>query len=233
MRKPSKLLTLFAALITALFSLSAAVTLPILWRGWYYGQIASLRLVEQTGYSEGVIRGAFDAVMDFLVKDAPFSTGSLLWSESGAAHFADCKVLFRLDFLVLAVSGALILLLALIALFSPGFREKFAGSPPLWALCLTLLFFAAFALWALIDFEGLFTAFHALCFPGKTNWIFDWRTDEIILILPERFWARTAALVGVAAVALEALLALLLALFRRLFTPKTVYQQLLRRRNYR
>ncbi len=233
MRKPSKLLTLFAALITAVFSLTAAVALPILWRGWYYSQIASLRLVEQTGYSEGVIRGAFDAVMDFLVKDAPFSTGSLLWSESGAAHFADCKVLFRLDFLVLAVSGALLLLLALIALFSTGFREKFAASAPLLALCLTLLLFAAFAVWALMDFEGLFTAFHTLCFPGKTNWIFDWRTDEIILILPEQFWARTAALVGVVAVALEALLALLLSFFRRLLTPKSIYQQLLKRRGRR
>lgn len=233
MRKPSKLLTLFTAAVTAVFSLTAAVALPILWRGWYYGQIASLRLVEQTGYSEGVIRGAFDAVMDFLVKDAPFSAGALLWSEDGAAHFADCKVLFRLNFLALAVSGALLLLLALIALFSTGFREKFAGSPPLWALCLTLFLFAAFAIWALVDFSALFTAFHTLCFPGKTNWIFDWHTDEIILILPERFWARTAALVGVAAVVLEALLALLLSFFRRLFTPKTVYQQLLKRQHGR
>ena len=121
MTRPSKLLTIFTALVTAVFSLTAAVALPILWRGWYYGQVVSLRLVEQTGYSAGVIRGAFDAVMDYLVKDAPFSTGALLSSESGAAHFADCKVLFRLDFVALAVSGAILLLLLLIALFSTGF----------------------------------------------------------------------------------------------------------------
>ena len=233
MTRPSKLLTIFTALVTAVFSLTAAVALPILWRGWYYGQVVSLRLVEQTGYSEGVIRGAFDAVMDYLVKDAPFSTGALLSSESGAAHFADCKVLFRLDFVALAVSGAILLLLLLIALFSTGFRERFTTSPPLLALCLTLFFFALFALWALLDFEGLFTAFHALFFPGKTNWVFDWHTDEIIRILPERFWARTAALVGVGAVALDALLALLLSFLRRLFTPKTVYQQLVKAQSRR
>lgn len=51
------------------------------------------------------------------------------------------------------------------------------------------------ALWAVIDFTGLFTAFHHMFFPGKTNWVFDWRTDEIILILPEIFWAKTGALV--------------------------------------
>ena len=44
-------------------------------------------------------------------------------------------------------------------------------------------------------FTGLFTAFHHAFFPGKTNWVFDWRTDEIILILPEIFWAKTGALV--------------------------------------
>ena len=229
MRKPSKLLTILAALLTAVFSLTAAIALPILWRGWYYGQIASLRLVEQTGYSEGVIRGAFDAVMDYLVKDAPFSTGALLWSDSGAAHFADCRVLFRLDFAVLAVSGILLLVFLLCYLFSSGFRGKLAFSPPLFALGLTLCLFAIFALWALVDFEALFTAFHALCFPGKTNWVFDWRTDEIIRILPERFWARTAALIGGAAVTLEGLLALLLAFLRRRLTPQTVYEDLLRR----
>jgi len=85
----------------------------------------------------------------------------------------------------------------------------------------------------LADFTSLFTAFHTAFFPGKTNWIFDWRTDEIILILPEQFWARTAALVGVVAVALEALLALLLSFFRRLLTPKSIYQQLLKRRGRR
>lgn len=229
MRKPSKLLTLLATLITALFSISAAIALPILWRGWYYGQIASLRLVEQTGYSEGVIRGAFDAVMDFLAGDAPFSTGALLWSDSGAAHFADCKALFQLDFLVCAVSGVLLLVFLLCYLSSAPFRDKLAFSPPLPALAITLCLFAGFALWALVDFQGLFTAFHTLCFPGKSNWIFDWRADEIILILPERFWARTAALIGGTAVALEGLLALLLAFLHRRLTPRTVYEELLRR----
>ena len=226
MTRPSKLLTIFTALVTAVFSLTAAVALPILWRGWYYGQVVSLRLVEQTGYSEGVIRGAFDAVMDYLVKDAPFSTGALLSSESGAAHFADCKVLFRLDFVALAVSGAILLLLLLIALFSTGFRERFTTSPPLLALCLTLFFFALFALWALLDFEGLFTAFHALCFPGKTNWIFDYRTDEIILILPEAFWARAAALVAGLAFGGAAVLAIAEALLHRAKRPKSVYEQI-------
>lgn len=225
MNRSSKLLTLFATLVTMVFSLSAAIALPIFWRGWYYGQIVSLRLVEATGYAESVIRDAFDCVMDYLVKDAPFSTGALLWSESGAAHFADCKVLFRLDFGVLAVSGALLLLLVLLSLRFSSFRESFAFSPPLLALGVTVLFALALGLWAFVDFEGLFNSFHHLCFPGKTNWVFDWRTDEIIRILPQTFWARTAALVGFATLALQGLLALLYNWLQ----PKNVYEELRRR----
>ena len=34
-----------------------------------------------------------------------------------------------------------------------------------------------------------------MCIRDRTNWVFDARLDEIILILPEAFWARTGALV--------------------------------------
>jgi len=216
MRKPSKLLTLFAALVCVLFSLSAGIAVPILWRGWYYGQIEALKMSQNTGFSTETIRFAFDEVMDFLVKDAPFGTGSLKWSESGMAHFADCKALFRLDFVILTISALLLLALFAAALISPHFREKMGKNPPVWGLLFTLIVLLIFGSWALVDFDGLFAAFHALCFPGKTNWVFDWQTDEIILILPERFWANTAALAGTLTLALETLLALLWR-----FLPKT------------
>lgn len=226
MNRTSKPLTVFAALVTAVFSISAAIAVPILWRGWYYSQIASLRLVEATGYGESVIRNAFDCVMDYLLKGAPFSTGALLYSESGAAHFADCKPLFLLDLTVLTVSGVLFLCLVLLFLGSVEFRERFAFSPPLAALALTLLVVLVLGVWAFVDFESLFTAFHHLCFPGKTNWVFDPHTDEIIRILPTAFWARTAALIGGLVLGLEGGLALLYALLRRRFRPKSIYEEL-------
>ena len=223
--KRSKLSSALEALCCLLFSLTAAIAVPILWRGWYYGQIGSLGLVEQTGWSMETIRGAFDAVMDYLVKGGPFSTGELAWSESGMSHFADCRTLFRLDFIVLAVTAALLLLFLIRALRAP--REEGGPlSPALCALFITLALFLVFGVWAVVDFEGLFAAFHGLCFPGKTNWIFDARADQIILILPEAFWARTAALVAGLTLAIEALLALLTALLRKVRTPRSVYEEL-------
>lgn len=224
--KRSKLSSALEALCCLLFSLTAAIAVPILWRGWYYGQIGSLGLVEQTGLSEGIIREAFDAVMDYLVKGAPFSTGKLAWSESGRSHFADCRLLFRLDFIVLAVTAALLLLFLVRALRAPREENRGLLSPALWALFITLALFLIFGVWAAVDFEGLFAAFHGLCFPGKTNWIFDARADQIILILPEAFWARTAALVAGLTLAVEALLALLTALLRKARAPRSVYEEL-------
>lgn len=46
------------------------------------------------------------------------------------------------------------------------------------------------------DFSRAFTVFHAVFFPGKDNWLFNPATDEIILIMPERFFLNCALLIG-------------------------------------
>ena len=195
--KPSKARSALVSVLLALFLLTAAIAVPILSRPFYYAQIGSLHLVEATGWDEATIRGAYDQVMDYLAGGAPFGTGALNWSASGMAHFADCRVLFRLDFALLGASAAGLLLLAVLQRVGRRPLHRFGGrGPAFWALVGMSAVFLALLCWALLDFEGLFTAFHTVFFPGKTNWIFDWRTDEIILILPEAFWARCGAAVA-------------------------------------
>ena len=48
------------------------------------------------------------------------------------------------------------------------------------------------ALLAALDFDGAFTVFHSIFFPGKDNWLFDPVTDPVILILPEAFFRNCA-----------------------------------------
>ena len=55
--------------------------------------------------------------------------------------------------------------------------------------------FLAVGALAALDFQRAFIVFHALFFPGKDNWMFDWRTDEIILVLPEAFFRNCAILI--------------------------------------
>jgi len=59
----------------------------------------------------------------------------------------------------------------------------------------TLVFFATVAGLCAIDFDTAFTVFHSIFFPGKTNWRFNSRTDEIITALPEVFFMRCAILI--------------------------------------
>ena len=49
---------------------------------------------------------------------------------------------------------------------------------------------------AALDFDRAFVLFHSLFFPGKSNWLFDWRTDPIILALPQEFFRNCAILIG-------------------------------------
>lgn len=194
--KDSKFLSVVTSLLTALFLLTGAIAVPILWRGFYYMQIDTLKLPYRTGLSEEVIRGAFDQVMDYLVKGAEFGTGQLKYSQSGMAHFADCRVLFWLDFIVLGVCAALLVLIAALALSKKVRLHRFLNRGPcFWAVAVLAIALLALLAWALADFDGLFTAFHTVFFPGKTNWLFDPAVDQIINILPQQFFMDCAILI--------------------------------------
>lgn len=227
MKKGSKFLSVLSSLLTAVFLLTGAIAVPILWRGFYYWQMDALRLSYRSGFTPEVIREAFDQVMDFLVKGAPFGTGQLRWSQEGQAHFADCKALFHLDFLVLGVCAAALLVILALRISGKVKLYRFLNKGScFWALVALAVVLGAALVWALIDFESLFTAFHTAFFPGKTNWVFDWRMDQIILILPEDFWARAAALVGAVAFGGGAVLSLIEAACHHFAPTPSVYQEL-------
>ena len=184
MKTKSKTYTLLLIFALAVLALSAAVAVPLVWRGFYYLHIEALELPAKTGWTVEEIRAAFDEMMDFCVFRREFGTGVMKWSAEGRSHFADCELLFRLDFTVLAVSLAAVLLL-----WHMGKEYEavpFGNRGPLfWAGAVPAVVFAAVAGLAALDFDRAFVIFHSLFFPGKSNWIFNYRVDEIILVLPQ------------------------------------------------
>ena len=103
--KPSKLLAFFTGVFTALLVLSASIAVPLLCRPFYYAHIEALNLNGYTGLSVEQIREAFNQVMDYCLGLRPdFAAGVLPFSESGASHFADVRVLFLLDLWVAVIS---------------------------------------------------------------------------------------------------------------------------------
>ena len=184
-------------LLLALFAISASVAVPILCRPFYYAHIDALDMPEKTGWTHEQIRKAYDDMMDFELKGADFATGDLKWSEDGMTHFADCRVLFRLDLRLFAVTGILLLSALILFRSKKETPARLAGrGPSFWAGVLILVLFGGFGAFAASDFDRAFTVFHKIFFPGKTNWVFDPAKDQIILVMPEEFFRNCAILIA-------------------------------------
>ncbi len=197
LREPSRMLTVLLSAVIALLLLTASIAVPILCRPFYYAHIGPLELEARTGLTEEEIRTAYDEMLDYCLGAEEFSTGVLRWSESGKSHFTDVRGLFLLDLRLMAGSAGLAALIPL--LFRYVLKKRPARilgrGPCFWAGAgLGGLFLIVGGL-AALDFDRAFVVFHSVFFPGKDNWLFDPAVDQIINILPERFFMDCAILI--------------------------------------
>ena len=194
--KQSKLLTVILSVVLAVVLLAFSIAAPIVCRPFYYAHITPLELEQRTGLTRDQIKTAYNEMLDYCLGGEKFSTGVLRWSQSGKDHFTDVRVLFLLDLRVLGVF-ALLLLIILIAMRFTSWRPcRLLGRGPLfWAGAGLAAVFPIVGGLAATDFDRAFTVFHTLFFPGKDNWLFDPRTDEIINILPQEFFMHCAVLI--------------------------------------
>ena len=190
------------------FILTVSIGLPIYIRPFYYAHIDAMSLPEASGFTENEIRDAYDEVLDYLtLPGKTFGTGVMACSEAGAAHFADCKVLFDLNAGVLIAST-----LSLIALFF--LRKRFGPyrlgrrSSAFYAGISAVVLPLVLGGLAALDFDRAFVVFHRIFFPGKDNWVFDYYTDEIIRVLPQEFFMHCAILIA-AGVLIQAVIILI------------------------
>ncbi len=194
--RPNRILSAIFALALVLFLITAAIALPIYCRGFYYAHIEPMGLPEYTGCTAEQIRAAYDEVLDYLtIPGREFGTGIFPYSQEGKAHFADCKVLFDLNRNIL-LSSALVLAVLLTGRRKWGPYRLGHKSAAFWAAIVAVALPLCIGGLAAVNFDRAFTIFHQIFFPGKTNWIFDWRTDAIILVLPQDFFMHCAMLIG-------------------------------------
>ena len=86
--------------------LTLSISVPILWRGFYKIHVDLLDIPSLCNHTREEILFSFNELMDCLVLyKEPFSEGVFPFSESGMNHFLDCRILFTLDLVVLAISG--------------------------------------------------------------------------------------------------------------------------------
>ena len=123
------------------------------------------------------------------------------------SHFVDCKKLFNLNISVLLIS-----LVSTVTLFILNKTKKITfinfknKTPYFYSGVFGVLTPVILALLMAINFDKAFTIFHKIFFPGKDNWVFDSRYDQIIRILPQEFFRNCAIIIGITLLILASLL---------------------------
>ena len=157
-----KLTAIAISLLTALFILSFSISLPILFRPFYYMQIEPLALPEDTGLSVDDIKLAYNEMMDYcLGLRSDFSAGPLRFSDEGVSHFDDVRVLFYIDLAVLLISAVLLAVAIIILKKKDLTPYRFFGrSPQFWSVASIVGVSSLIGISCAIDFEKTFIVFH-------------------------------------------------------------------------
>ena len=171
MKEAKRLWSWLAIPCIALAVLTGSILPVLLVRDFYTAQIGPLGICEASGLTGQQAAEAFDDVMDYCMGRRPdFAAGVLPFSAAG-----------------LLLTGAVVCRLRRQRLPRLGGR-----TPGFWAACGLGGLFLLIALLAALDFDGAFTVFHSIFFPGKDNWLFAPVADPVILILPEAFFRNCA-----------------------------------------
>lgn len=196
-----KIATAVYAVALFFLILTFSIGLPIYCRFFYFWQIGALGIEADSGFSRDVIVEAYNELLNYLTLGTPFGTGQLRYSESGYQHFVDCKVLFDLNLWGFIVSFCAVVCVRVLEQKKIVRMGTVAGlRPELFVGIAAIVLPLAIGALAAADFDRAFVVFHKIFFPGKDNWIFDYREDQIIGILPEQFFLNCAILIGVSVI---------------------------------
>ena len=187
-----KLKYFFGYVAMFLLVLSASIAFTINFTPLYSFDIDYLNIEQMTGLSKDIILDNYRILMQYL--NLPWITELKMFdfpaSESGLFHFYEVKQLFLLDYAILGVS----------AVVTGLFLRMVKKEQGYWRMMnpLRLMIAAPLAALAIIfmNFDRLFVAFHGVFFNNDA-WIFDARTDPIILALPQDFFMHCFVLVFV------------------------------------
>ena len=208
MKKDNTVISVVLLLFTVLFIMSFSIALPIFIRPFYYAHIDTYDLSETSGFTKNEIIEAYDETLDYLTNPlkSTFSAGCMKFSNAGASHFRDCKKLFTINTIILSLSFTAIIIITFFLLRKKVMMIHFIGhSPFFWSGIVTIILPLICGIAISLNPNRAFIVFHKIFFPGKTNWIFNPNTDEIISVLPQQFFYNCAILIGVGIITLSAL----------------------------
>jgi integral membrane protein (TIGR01906 family) len=193
------LLSSLVAISTLLVIVAVAIAIFLnpLWVGFEQDRTGAAGL---TGFTSGQVHEVTGGILHDLVIGPPafqqVVDGTAVLNERERSHMADVRGVF-IAFGGLALLGALVLVNARIA--SRG-ASWFRRSVEAGAVILVVLVVNAGVVVA-VAFDQAFEVFHRLFFAGGT-YSFDPRTDRLVQLFPDAFWTETSIAVGVAILAI-------------------------------
>ena len=201
-----------AAVSTAVVTLGVAVALFFnpLWVGFEQGRT---QVDAWTGWDAATIRSVTDSVViEVFLGPGTFvqqAGGVPVFSPAEAGHMADVRRVV-LAFAVLVIAAAMALV---VAWWSRRRRDAFWRGVQTGAIGLASVILAA-GVFAIFLFDTAFEIFHRLFFaPGTYS--FDPATSRLVQLFPEAFWSETSIALGIVAIAISALVAIVAGRRRR------------------
>lgn len=211
--RPLADLVIVLAIVIGVLAVSIVPFLNPVWVGFEQGRAEA---TAWTGFDETELRTVTDAILSDLVLGPPaFDValdGEPVLNDRERSHMRDVRTIFMGFFAAAAVLG-------LAALAIAARRRDADGRARTWAAvragALTLVVaLIVVGVVALVAFDVLFEIFHTIFFAGGT-YTFDPSTERLVQLFPFRFWQETAIAVGVVAVALGAVVAVVATRRRR------------------
>lgn len=178
------------ALILTLAIIGISVVGTLAFRPLYYHDMKLLEISAYSGYPETEIRENYDALIDYNMawKDGDLTFPTLPMSETGKIHFEEVKEIFDI-FKYLAVFGSALGVVGIV--FMAKKKEyRYLKMTAIVSCGLPVVLGVLVALF----WDKVFVIFHELFF-NNDYWIFDYRTDPIILLLPDEFFMHCALLI--------------------------------------
>lgn len=178
------------ALVLTLAIIGISVVGTLAYKPLYYHDMEAMGLAEYTGLSEAEIRENYDALIAYNMawEDGNLEFPTLPMSETGKIHFEEVKEIFDL-FKYLAVGCGILGAVGIVFMA----RKKEYRYLKMTAM-LSCGLPAVLGLLVALFWDKVFVIFHELFFDND-YWIFDYRTDPIILLLPDEFFMHCALMI--------------------------------------
>lgn len=183
---------IFLAIMLMIFIISFAVVFTVFFKPLYYFDINYLNIDQISGLDAETIKENYRILINY---QSVFYQGTLnlpdfVMSDSGRIHFEEVKRIFEATQVMMVISG-----LISIPMTIKKIKEKEYRFLRLTGL-ITIIVPTVLGFLAALDFERAFVLFHQIVFRND-YWIFDYRTDPVITILPETFFMHCFMLIVV------------------------------------